>query len=159
MRGRAPAWLPASALTDLRQLAAGLRPAVRLSIGRRTTELRRWARLQGYFTASDDEGYVVLSRNPAHARRTLRVDRWPGRHTAALGALLGYPPCCSRAAARVGDEGIDRLQAGVAGGAFIGLFTLIDPSGYLSGRALISHVPCSRRCVASLAMAVDCATC
>lgn len=159
MTVRAPDWLPLSARTDLDQLRFGVRPAVRLLVGRRGSELRRWARRNGYFAAADRDGYVALSRRPSLARIVLRVDSRPGRHTVALGMLLGYPSCCSRAAARVGDEGIDRWHAAIAGRRFIGPYRLTNPDGYALGRALNSHVPCSGRCTASLSMALRTASC
>jgi hypothetical protein len=64
--------------------------------------------------------------------------------------MLGYPRCCSRAAARHGDEGIDARQAAMASQRFLGRFAAINPSGYSSGEASVSHVPCSHRCAASL---------
>lgn len=159
MTVRAPDWLPVSARTDLRQLRFGVRPTIRLVAGHRVPDLRRWARRNGYFAAGDRDGYVVLSRQPSLARIALRVDRRPGRHTIALGLLLGYPPCCSRAAARVGDEGIDHWHTAIAGGRFIGLYKLTNPYGYTFGSALNSHVPCSRRCAASLLMALRTTSC
>ena len=145
-------WLSPSAITDIVQLLAGRKPAVRLSVGTRAPELRRWARRLGLFTSSDPDGYAALSRDPSTARRVIDLDRRPGRHTQALGALLGYPRCCSRAAARGGDEGIDEWHAAVAAKRFHGRFHAIDPAGYAAGTSLVSHVPCSPRCVASLSL-------
>jgi hypothetical protein len=154
MRTFAPGWLPASATIDLRLLLAGRKPVVRLHVGERRLELRRWARRHGLFACTDRDGYVALSRSGTSARRVLDLDRRPGRHTVALGLMLGYPICCSRAAARVGDEGIDRLHASIAARRFRGRFATIDPGGYLDGSAAVSHVPCSSNCVASLGAAL-----
>lgn len=153
MRHSAPDWLPASAKVDLALLAAGLKPAARIYVGNRANNLRRWGRRRGYYLSSDSDGFAVLSRQASVARRTLEIDRRPGRHTAALGRWLGYPSCCNRAAARVGDEGIDDYQRLLVSRRFRGNFTLIDPSGYLTGDARLSHVPCSHVCIASLAIA------
>jgi len=148
-----PPWLSASAGTDLTQLLAGAKPAARLVAGCRTRDTRRWARRHGLFASFDRAGYIVLSRNAATARRVLQLDGRPGRHTAGLGVLLGYPRCCCRAAARVGDEGIDRLHSRLAKRRFPGCFKLIDPSCYQVGGSVLSHVPCSPVCRASLAIA------
>ena len=153
MRHSVPDWLPASAMVDLALLEAGLKPAARIYVGNRANDLRRWGRRLGYFLSSDRDGFAVLSRRGSVARRALEIDRRPGRHTAALGHWLGYPSCCGRAAARVGDEGIDDYQRLLVRRRFRGEFTLIDPSGYLVGKACVSHVPCSHICAASLAMA------
>ena len=150
-----PTWLPKSAATDLSMLVLGMKPAVRLRVGTRRTEIRRWSRRHGLFACSDRDGYVVLSRSAMTARRTLDLDRRPGRHTVALGVMLGYPGCCSRAAARVGDEGIDALHARAVLRPYRGRFALISPERYLDGGALLSHVPCSNVCRASLALAAQ----
>lgn len=154
-----PDWLPSSAAAEIAQLLNGAKPVARLHVGLRKAELRRWARRLGLFTSSDADGYAALSRFPATARRVIDLDRRPGRHTHALGALLGYPSCCSRAAARVGDEGIDDLHSLIAARRFLGRFRLIDPRGYAQGKALVSHVPCSHRCVASLSLAMRATRC
>ena len=153
MRHSVPDWLPASARVDLTLLKTGLKPAARIYVGTRAKDLRRWGRRHGYYVSSDCDGYAVLSRLASVARRTLEIDRRPGRHTAALGHWLGYPSCCNRAAARVGDEGIDEYQRLLVGRRFRGNFALIDPSGYITGRALLAHVPCSNFCAFSLKIA------
>lgn len=149
-----PGWLPPSAVTDVTLVLRGHKPAARVSVGPRGGDLRRWARRQGLFTSVDAEGFAAISRDPATARRVIDLDRRPGRHTLALGTMLGYPPCCSRAAARVGDEGIDRQHAAITTQRFYGRFLAIDPSGYADGSSRISHVPCSPRCLPSLRMAL-----
>lgn len=147
---RLPGWLPPSAVTDVMLLLRGNKPAARVSVGSRSGDLRRWARQQGLFTSVDVDGFASISRNPATARRVINLDRRSGRHTLGLGRLLGYPTCCSRAAARVGDEGIDDWHAAITKRRFYGRFRAIDPTEYLAGRARISHVPCSHHCRASL---------
>lgn len=149
-----PGWLSLSAVTDVTLVLRGRKPAARVSVGPRGDDLRRWARRQGLFTSIDSDGFAAISRNPATARRVIDIDRRPGRHTLALGTMLGYPPCCSRAAARVGDEGIDRRHTAMVARRFHGRFRAIDPSGYTDGCSRISHVPCSTRCQPSLTMAI-----
>ncbi|MFK3888824.1 hypothetical protein [Sphingomonas sp. NPDC079357] len=154
MTGRIPSWLPPSAVTDIDLLMLGLKPAARLYVGERGREIRGWARVQGLFCSADRDGYAVLSRSGATARRVLDVDRRPGRHAVALGRMLGYPECCTRAAAKVGDEGIDAMCDAVAARRFRGKFKGIDPGAYRAGRALLSHVPCSHNCGASAKLAM-----
>lgn len=148
-----PSWLSPSVAVDVMLLLAGVKPAIRVESHGRRLELRRWARRHGLFASFDQEGFVALSRSASHSRRVIDVDGRPGRHTLLLGTLLGYPACCGRAAARVGDEGIDELAERIAGRRFIGRFRRIDPVAYRVGSAAISHVPCSSRCEASLALA------
>lgn len=116
-------------------------------------ELRRWARRAGLYVAVDGDGFFALSSHAGSARRVLRIDARPGRHLIALGLALGYPICCCRAAARRKEEGLDAWAEAMSSRRFIGLFRLIQPIGYLTGRSSISHVPCSPRCAASLRMA------
>lgn len=149
-----PGWLPPSAITDITLVLRGDKPAARVSVGLRGSELRRWSRRLGLFTSVDGDGFAAISRNPMTARRVIDLDRRPGRHTLALGSMLGYPPCCCRAAARVGDEGIDRQHELLSARRFHGRFRAIDPSGYSEGGSRISHVPCSPRCLPSLRMAL-----
>lgn len=149
-----PCWLPLSAVTDVTLVLRGHKPAARVSVGRWGGELRRWARRHGLFTSLDADGFAAISRNPATARRVIDLDRRPGRHTLALGTMLGYPPCCSRAAARVGDESIDQLHAAMATRRYHGRFRAINPSGYADGISRLSHVPCSHSCLPSLRLAV-----
>lgn len=147
-----PDWLSPSAVTDITLLLRDVKPAARLHVGQRGGELRRWARRLGLFTSLDADGYAAISRSPATARRVIDLDRRPGNHTLALGVMLGYPACCSRAAARVGDGGIDERHQAVSERRFQGHFRAIDPSGYIGGASRISHVPCSHRCKPSLAL-------
>lgn len=147
-----PKWLPPSACADLKRLLAGAKPAVRLYAGVNVLDLRHWARRQGLFISTDIDGYAAVSRLPWTARRVIDLDRRPGRHTMALGTLLGYPSCCSRAAARVGDEGIDRRHEVLVARRFHGRFQSINPRGYTEGTSLVSHVPCSPTCAASLSL-------
>ena len=149
MTGRLPSWLPPSAATDLDLLLMGLKPAARLHVRERRSKIRRWARSQGLFCSTDTDGYAVLSRDGAIARRLLDLDRRPGRHAIALGRMLGYPECCSRAAARVGEARIDDWGDAIAARRFRGRFRKIDPGAYRAGGALLSHVPCSHVCEAS----------
>lgn len=150
-----PQWLPLSAQVDLRQLVAGIRQVVRLQrVGPASDqEMRRFARLQGWFVVSDQAGFLVLSPLPATARRVMRLDRSSGTHTHALGLALGYPPCCCRAASRYGDAGLDNWAEALGSRPFVGRFAAISPSGYRTGQAAVSHIPCSSRCETSRAMA------
>src|SRR3546814_12102422 len=83
----------------------------------------------------------------------MSIDRERGNHTAHLGLMLGYPRCCARAAARVGESSLDTWAAGLTRRRFLGRFTAIQITGYRQGRALISHIPCSPNCLASLLLA------
>jgi hypothetical protein len=150
-----PSWLKPSASVDLAQLYFGIRPAMRTELQRPASDaaIQRWTRRFRLFPLLDKDRFLVISRSAALSRRVLALDRRPGDHTYALGLMLGYPRCCCRAAAQVGDEALDAWSETRSKNAFYGRFKAINPHGYRDGRALISHIPCSARCLASLQMA------
>jgi hypothetical protein len=142
---------------DLAQLQAGVRFVARSQTragGADTSELRSWARHEGFFAAIDRKGFFTVSGSAALARTALRIDAWPGNHVVAFGSILDYPLCCCRAAARWGEERIDEWADQVSRRFFVGPFKLIKPETYVEGRGFISHVPCSPRCFPSLKMAL-----
>lgn len=148
--------MPRSATVDMLQFLATTKPAVRLDLALATTagerSLRRWA-TEAKFGIADDGSFLVIAKAAVEPATVLAVDRSPQPHEATLGELLGYPRCCSRAVAFVGEANIDRLAARQATWAFVGEFSAIDPSGYAGGRALVSHLPCSPDCTRSLGLA------
>lgn len=147
-----PNWLKRSARVDLALLLVGVRPAIRTEIvGPVKSEIiRRWARSFGWFVAFDDDQYIAISPVSGLPHRVLAIDREQAPHALRLGLALGYPPCCCRAAHRIGEQNLDQWSATIVKRGFIGRFKLIDPSGYSKGISLISHIPCSPYCVASL---------
>ena len=151
-----PDWLKPSAAVDLIQVLVGARPTLRteLRIPASADTVRRWARGLGLYVAIDIDGFVAMSYQPGAARRLLALDRSPGDHTRQLGLLLGYPACCCRAAAFIGEASIDDWAKTASRRLYFGRFKAINPSGYREGRSLISHVPCSTSCGPSLAIAV-----
>ncbi len=152
-----PDWLKSSAIVDLVHLLSGIRPVIRTEIQSqyRENDVRRWVSRLGCYCCFDDDAFTVISRTPILCRRVLTIDRDPMEHTKALGCALGYPSCCVRAAARIGEENIDDWATEIGSKLYLGRFKVIDPSGYLQGKSAVSHVPCSPRCQRSLAMAVQ----
>lgn len=112
-----------------------------------------FARALGLFASADAEGFIALSRQPGLGRRLLELDASPGDHVVALGRLLGYPDCCCRAARRIGESNLDEWAT--APRRYVGRYRLIDPSDYGRGESVISHIPCSARCDASLRLALQ----
>ena len=152
---RLPPWLPASASVDLRQVIAGIRPVARTQLQHTIaiTSMKRWFYNRQLHVAFDREGFVVLSRYSNLLARLLELDRRESSHTFALGRALGYPYCCCRAAADVGESHLDAWAASMDRSEFLGAFRHIDPSLYVTGRGFISHIPCTARCRPSLLMA------
>lgn len=153
-RSGRPSWALPSFRIDLRCLLSGVRPTVRTTAtgARDQAEVFAWARRMGLHAVLDSAGFVTLSRSASRARRAMDVDWSPGHHTAALGLLLGYPACCARTAARVGDAGLDAWKTPERR-RYVGRFAAIDVGGYGRGHGFLSHVPCSPRCVPSLRQA------
>ena len=150
-----PAGLPISFRTDLAQLIVGARGAIRSELRSVSArDLTAWARRSRFCAAVDRDGYFSVARSPAAARRVLRIDALPGPHVFILGRALGYPTCCCLAAARRGEDCLDEWSTETSSARFRGRFTLINPQGYGEGRALISHIPCSPRCLPSLRIAL-----
>ncbi|TWB87536.1 hypothetical protein FBZ93_12197 [Bradyrhizobium macuxiense] len=154
-----PVALKPSARIDLLHLHFGIRPAIRTQLllheGPKQAECIRWIRRRGLHVINDPDGFVVISDSPALSRHILAIDRSPVAHTYHLGRALGYPHCCCLKAASFGDEGLEKWALALRRRSFDGLFRAIDPRGYTDGKGLISHLPCSPRCHASLRMAMQ----
>jgi hypothetical protein len=110
----------------------------------------RSARLVGFVDA-ERYFFAGLTRQEVECAATLDAATTP--HEFGFGALLGYPDCCCRAVAAVGEANIDAHAHVVSRWAFAGRHRLIDPGGYRGGLALISHLPCSPTCDHSLELA------
>lgn len=144
--------LPSSVRVDTLVFVATDKPAIRFPHGGSPSVVRnvgRAAALAGW-DSNADSAYVCLAKRKGLAGTLLALDGSGGDHTEALGLALGYPPCCCRAAAIAGEENIDRWAAASASRL---RDTRIDPYGFQSGLALVSHVPCDVSCRASHAIA------
>jgi|ERR1051325_8428199 hypothetical protein len=148
-------WLSASARVDFILLFASQKQTVRLKIQSAVglEHLRLWCRQSGLDHASDESNFACVSSQAGCARGVLELDRSTQPHELELGLALDYPRCCCERIASIGEANIDSHAARVAQWPFKGPFTRINPSGYESGLALISHLPCSPECRASLAIA------
>ena len=147
--------LSASARVDFMLLFASQRQTVRLKIESAVSleHLRRWCQQSALDYASDESNFACVSRQAGCARDVLELDRRTEPHELELGVALGYPRCCCERIASIGESNIDSYASQVAQWPFRGPFTRINPSGYESGLALISHLPCSPECRESLAIA------
>ena len=146
--------LPRSARVDILLLLLGEKPAARtLAPSLDRLAVSRWCGEFGFYAAQDEDGFVVLASTAEAAKAILELDRSPVRHEYGLGRQLGYPDCCSMAGSRQSESKLDHWGAVLAGQGFSPPYDLTDPSGYVRGQALISHLPCSTRCEASLSIA------
>ena len=146
--------LPKSARVDLAQFLAN-KPAIRTKVKNLSCvhKVVTWAKKCGLVCFSDHEGYVVIAKNSQLAREVLKIDQSSTPHEWELGLLLGYPKCCCNYIAAIGEENIDTISVNMKNWNFIGKFRLINPHFYLQGRSLISHLPCSPKCLPSLVLA------
>jgi hypothetical protein len=144
-----------SVLVDFVLFLACEKPAVRLMVDNKDgfEALGKWCRQWGFDFAADEEDFACVSSEPGTASRVLEIDRRAYAHEIELGRALGYPACCCERVAEVGESEIDSYALVVEGWSFEGPYRRINPAGYRLGRALISHLPCSPTCEASLAIA------
>jgi hypothetical protein len=142
-------------MTDIAHFVLRIRPAFRTQLGCRVdpSVIRRWAWSIDGFAAIDADEHLVVSRRIDQSRHLLTIDARPDDHTYSFGRALGYPHCCCKAAAAIGEGNLDHWRDEQIAKGFQGKFKAINPAGYLRGDALISHIPCSNRCVPSLRMA------
>lgn len=146
----------ASTVVDMLVWCATTKPALRSQAPEGASDdgvLQEWARSYDADFAMDRDGYFCVSRTiPAHD--VLGIDSSPEPHEYEFGVLLGYPTCCSAAGAAVGEANLDlHLSTTVAQWQFPVPYHRIDPTAYISGAALICHIPCAPTCESSLAIA------
>ena len=102
------------------------------------------------------ERYMYVSKRFLLPWITSVVDDLPVPHAILLGKLFGYPHCCTQKISQLGEDLIDEWElTEFADEDLVGDYRLIDPKLYRKGVALISHVPCSNKCDASLQIAKD----
>lgn len=144
-----------SALVDFVLLLVCGKPAIRLVIDTEIglESLKIWCLKSDFDFAADNDSFACIAVEAGFASHVLEIDQNSESHETELGRALGYPLCCCERVAFVGESKIDEYAAEVARWSFDGRYHRINPSGYRSGRALISHLPCSPFCDASLAIA------
>jgi hypothetical protein len=147
--------LSPSSLVDALHLAAGTKQVLRTRLldGANIGPVLGWYKTNGLEGMVDEDRFVVVGKHCEVVEQAIRIDRSPVPHEMTLGLLLGYPACCCGKVAEAGEAQIDRLADAASRWQFIGDYSLIDPSGYVDGEALICHVPCSSQCSPSLQLA------
>lgn len=151
-----PKNLKSSDYVDVMLLLSGSKRAIRL--GKNTTEVYEkmdyWCKKFKYRSKISCSGLMYISKYFGLATLVNIVDDSFFPHAYILGCLLGYPSCCSKKIAKLGEAFIDKWEKKlIMSGGFNIDYTLINPAGYLSGTSLISHVPCSCECKKSLKIA------
>lgn len=154
-----PEKLPKSSYIDFLLLLASLKPALRLKIYQEENRiaLNDWCETNGFYLLLGKDNYIFIAKNKTEATNLEQIDTSSFPHEYELGRLLGYPDCCCKKIAIIGEENIDKYEKKfISGSIFKSAFELINPKGYKDGYALISHIPCSPTCEDSLLIAQKC---
>lgn len=142
-------------MVDALHLAAGLKRVLRTKL----SDLAGWCHVLDWCTTNnlvgtlDKDGYVVVGWTESVVHRAMSLDVSSQPHEMDFGTLLGYPACCCKAIAQVGEAAIDDYADRASKWPYDGEYALINPSQYTHGLALICHVPCSPNCRQSLILA------
>src|SRR5690242_13707466 len=97
-----------SALVDFLLLLACNKPAVRICAPEKAAlrGVQQWCRFNHLDFESDEDGFVCIAWKSGAAQTILAIDRSLESHEFPLGIALGYPRCCCRKVARVGEKNI-----------------------------------------------------
>jgi len=154
---------PDSFAVDLLQFCSTdkrvIRSKMRSGYGSPRDSLQAWATRFDLFILFDEDGYFFVADDASDAVHARDLDRSNHPHECEFGDLLGYPPCCYKSVASVGEENIDALATLQLAWEFDGQFQLIDTKSYTSGQSLICHLPCTPNCKPSLDLALAALTC
>ncbi len=151
-----PEFLKPSGFIDFLLFLGALKPSLRVAVVQQQErmKLENWCSEHDFASVSSDVGYVYVAHEQKMAQRLQDVDDDPEPHEYELGLLLGYPECCCRHVAGIGEFNIDKWESDLSHSVkYGGRFELIDPCGYSEGYSLISHIPCSTACNPSLSIA------
>ena len=151
-----PENLPKSSYIDFLLLLASLKPALRIKISQDENRiaLNDWCETNDFYLLLGEDSYVFIAKNKTMAKNLEQIDTSSFSHEYELGQLLGYPDCCCKKIAAIGEMNIDTYEEEFINDSnFKGAFELINPKGYKNGYALISHIPCSPTCEDSLLIA------
>lgn len=148
--------MPVSANVDVIQFLFGLKPCVRTVIKDSQQEIepfKKWCRQNNFCWHVDQENFIYFSMNPKLLQQVIHADHSNQKHEELLGNLLGYPECCCKKIAEIGEENIDAFEKYLCQKMFLNSYKLTNPKNYKYGKSYISHVPCSTTCFNSLLIA------
>lgn len=148
-----PTSLKPSDYVDFLLFLSHEKPCVRLGYNKTDVyqEMVRWCKAYNMSYVISNFGFMYISSFFILAHIAKIVDDSTISHTYLLGRILGYPACCSKQIAEVGESKIDEYeQEFVSNSKFPKPYHIINPTGYVEGYALISHIPCCATCKQSL---------
>lgn len=139
--------LSPSVRVDILGIHAYRKPALRIAVRDIAIAACTAAALtEAGWASVHDEEYLVAAPTAQMAQHILDVDRGPQPHALELGLLLGYPECCARATAAIGEEHIDDHATRLGDDCDREQAHHLDPRGYQTGVALVPYVACSPHC-------------
>lgn len=144
------AYLPESFKVDFSLLLLNLKPSVRF-VARVDFYLEMLQQIMSSYCIALVNNSVYISRTKNVLDRIIISDHKLTPHEKELGYLLGYPSCCCEKVESIGEYNIDLYETQFV--KTVERKSLLDISHYKEGIALLSHIPCSLKCNASLKMA------
>ena len=152
-----PQKLPKSIYIDFLLFLANLKPSLRIRVSEEENKnaLNEWCKTNNFYLLFGKDNYIFIGKNKTIIKKLEETDTSTSPHEYKLGCLLGYPDCCCKKIADISEKNIDKYEEELIKNSsnFQGAFELINPKGYKKGYALISHIPCSYECKASLLIA------
>ncbi len=129
------------------------KPCIRLGANQESVyqEMTQWCKENNLSYIISSDGLMYIAKHKILARIANIVDDSIIDHAFLFGRLLGYPACCSKKIASIGEGNIDEYEKMlVQNSSFCPPYHITNPQGYLYGYSLISHIPCCTNCKESL---------
>lgn len=148
-----PATLKPSDYVDFLLFFLREKPCIRLGVNQNSVyqEMAQWCKENRLSYVISHGGLMYISKYKLLAWLANVVDDSMIDHAFLLGKILGYPMCCSKKVASIGERNIDEYEKTlVQNNSFHSPYHIINPQGYLCGYSLISHIPCCANCKKSL---------
>lgn len=148
-----PKTLKPSDYVDFLLFLAHEKPCLRLGYNQLDVflEMITWCKAHKLSYVVSDAGFMYIAKYFALAYIARVIDDSTMSHTYILGKILGYPSCCSKRMAAIGESNIDDFEKEfVSNSSFQAPYHIINPEGYVDGYSLISHIPCCTTCKWSL---------
>lgn len=152
-----PKNLKKSDYIDLLLFLCNLKKSIRLGNNNFDTYLvmKNWCDKYNFSYTISSSNLMYISKFKILCLITQLIDDSSFNHSYILGRILGYPKCCCKKIALVGEKNIDNFEADLFNSSELSTpYELINSSYYTDGTALISHVPCSHSCEESLKIAL-----
>lgn len=148
-----PQNLKPSDYVDILLFLAHEKPCIRLGYNHQSVyqNMLAWCKENKLASIVSEAGFMYISKNFFLALIAKIADDSTLNHAYIFGKILGYPTCCSRRIAEIGESKIDEYEKElVSNSDFQEPYNKIDPKGYIEGYSLISHIPCCETCRKSL---------